>query len=310
MYLKAIVIEEFGGPDKLHEQSVPEPKIDANQILIKLYATSVNPVDTKIREGEMGAAAGEFPLILGGDVAGIVKEVGDNVSRFKPRDPVFARPRVFGTYAQYVAVDADVVVKKPENLSYEEAAAIPLAGLTAWQALVDHGKVKAGDKVLIHAGAGGVGTMAIQIAKHLGATVASTASAENEELLKSLGVDRFINYKQEDFSEVLSDYDMVLDTMGGEIQHKSFKVLKPGGHLVSILEKPDESLAKDLGIHTAHFMMEPKGEQLEKLAELIKKGELKPIIDSTYWLNEQGVRDAHIKSESHHAKGKIVIREK
>lgn len=308
--MKAIVIDEFGGPDKLQERNVPEPKIDANQILIKLYATSVNPVDTKIREGAMGAAAGPFPLVLGGDVAGIVKEVGDNVSRFKPRDAVFARPRVFGTYAQYVAVDADVVVKKPDNLSYEEAASIPLAGLTAWQALVDHGKVKGGDKVLIHAGAGGVGTLAIQIAKALGAEVASTASGKNAELLKSLGVDHVIDYTQEDFSEVLSDYDMVLDTMGGDIQHKSFKVLKPGGHLVSILEKPDENLAKDLGIHTAHFMMEPKGEQLEKLAELIKQGKLKPVIDSTYWLSEEGVRDAHTKSESHHAVGKIVIREK
>ncbi|GGO08031.1 NADP-dependent oxidoreductase [Saccharibacillus kuerlensis] len=308
--MKAIVIEEFGGTDKLLEQNVPEPKIDANQVLIKLYATSVNPVDTKIREGAMRDAARPFPLILGGDVAGIVKEVGDNVSRFKPRDPVFARPRVFGTYAQYVAVDADVVAKKPDNLSYEEAAAVPLAGQTAWQALVDHGKVKEGDKVLIHAGAGGVGSMAIQIAKYLGAEVASTASGKNEELLKTLGVDRFINYEEEDFSEVLSDYDMVLDTMGGDIQHKSFKVLKPGGHLVSVLEKPDEHLAKDLGIHTAHFMMEPKGDQLEKLAELANQGKLKPIIDSTYWLNEQGVRDAHKKSETHHAVGKIVIRAK
>ncbi|NGZ77030.1 NADP-dependent oxidoreductase [Saccharibacillus alkalitolerans] len=308
--MKAIVIEEFGGPDKLHEQSVPEPKIDANQVLIKLYATSVNPVDTKVREGAMGEAAGEFPLILGGDVAGIVKEVGDNVSRFKPRDPVFARPRTFGTYAQYVAVDADVVAKKPENLSYEEAAAVPLAGLTAWQALVDHGKVKAGDKVLIHAGSGGVGSLAIQIAKYLGAEVASTASGKNAELLNTLGVDRFIDYEKEDFSEVLSDYDMVLDTMGGDIQHKSFKVLKPGGCLVSLLEKPDEHLAKDLGVKATHFMMEPKGDQLEKLAELADQGKLKPIIDSTYWLNEQGVRDAHEKSESHHAVGKIVIREK
>ncbi|MDO3410439.1 NADP-dependent oxidoreductase [Saccharibacillus sp. CPCC 101409] len=308
--MKAIVIEEFGGPDKLHEQSVPEPKIDANQILIKLYATSVNPVDTKIREGAMGAAAGNFPLILGGDVAGIVKEVGDNVSRFKLRDPVFARPRKFGTYAQYVAVDADVAAIKPDNISYEEAAAVPLAGLTAWQALVDHGKVKAGDKVLIHAGAGGVGSMAIQIAKHLGAEVASTAGSENEQLVKSLGADTFIDYKKEDFSEILSDYDMVLDTMGGDVQHKSFQVLKPGGHLVSLLEKPDENLAKDLGVHTAHFMMEPKGDQLEKLADLIKHGKLKPVIDSTYWLNEQGVRDAHEKSESHHVKGKIVLREK
>ncbi len=185
---------------------------------------------------------------------------------------------------------------------------MPLAAMTAWQALVDHGKIKEGDKVLIHAGSGGVGTFAIQLAKHFGAEVASTASSRNKELLESLGADRFIDYKEEDFSKVLSDYDLVLDTMGGDIQRKSFEILKPGGRLVSLVEKPDEQLQEKHQITGVQFMMEPSGSQLEKLAELADQGKLRAVIDSTFWLNEEGIRQAHEKSETHHAAGKIVLR--
>lgn len=194
--MKAIVIEEFGGAEQLKEQEVAKPTCGVNQVLIQTHATSVNPVDFKIRQGYMKEVAENFPLILGGDVAGIVAEAGSNVTRFREGDRVFARPRQFGTYAEYVAVDADIIARIPENLSFEEAAAIPLAAMTAWQALVDHGRLGKGQKVLIHAGAGGVGTYAIQIAKSLGAEVASTASESNEALLRSLGVDHFINYKK------------------------------------------------------------------------------------------------------------------
>ncbi|MDQ0660991.1 NADP-dependent oxidoreductase [Paenibacillus sp. W2I17] len=305
--MKAIVIEEFGGAEQLKEQEVAKPACGVNQVLIQTYATSVNPVDFKIRQGDMKEAAENFPLILGGDVAGIVAEAGSNVTRFREGDRVFARPRQFGTYAEYVAVDADIIARIPELLSFEEAAAIPLAAMTAWQALVDHGRLGKGQKVLIHAGAGGVGTYAIQIAKSLGAEVASTASESNEALLRSLGVDHFINYKKEDFSENLSGYDVVLDTMGGDIQRDSFKVLKSGGHLVSLVEQPDEKLAKEAGVTANVFMMEPKGDQLDQLAELAAEGKLKSIIDGTYPLTQQGVREAHEKSETHHTRGKLVI---
>ena len=305
--MKAIVIEEFGGAEQLKEQEVAKPRCGVNQVLIRTHATSVNPVDFKIRQGDMKEAAENFPLILGGDVAGIVAEAGSNVTRFREGDRVFARPRQFGTYAEYVAVDADIIARIPEQLSFEEAAAIPLAAMTAWQALVDHGRLGKGQKLLIHAGAGGVGTYAIQIAKSLGAEVASTASESNEALLRSLGVDHFINYKKEDFSEILSGYDVVLDTMGGDIQRDSFKVLKSGGHLVSLVEQPDEKLAKEAGVTANVFMMEPKGDQLDQLAELASEGKLKSIIDGTYPLTQQGVREAHEKSETHHTRGKLVI---
>ncbi|MBY0217058.1 NADP-dependent oxidoreductase [Paenibacillus illinoisensis] len=306
--MKAIVIDTFGGAEQLKEQEVPKPTCGINQVIIQIHATSVNPVDFKVRQGHMEEAADSFPLILGGDAAGIVAEVGSNVTQFREGDRVFARPRSFGTYAEYVAVDADILSRIPDNLSFEEAAAIPLAGMTAWQALVDHAHLAKGQKVLIHAGAGGVGTYAIQIAKYIGAEVAATASESNEELLRSLGVDHFINYKKEDFSEILSGYDVVLDTMGGDIQRDSFKVLKPGGHLVSLVEQPDQSLAKEAGVTANVFMMEPKGDQLDQLAKLASEGKLKPVIDETYDLTEQGLREAHEKSETHHTRGKLVIR--
>lgn len=306
--MKAVVIEQFGGPEVLVGKEVPKPVIEPNQVLIRLRATSVNPVDFKIRQGAMGEAAGAFPLVLGGDAAGVVVEVGENVSRFKVDERVFTRPRKFGTYAEYVVADADVVSKMPKSLNFEEAAAVPLAGMTAWQSLVDHGKIKKGDKVLIHAGSGGVGIFAVQLAKHFGAEVASTASSRNRELLESLGVDHFIDYKEEDFSKILADYDLVLDTMGGEIQRKSFEILKPGGRLVSLVEKPDDQLLEKYQVTGIQFMMEPVGSQLEQLAELADQGKLRVVIDSTFWLNEEGLQQAHERSETHHAAGKIILR--
>ena len=308
--MKAIVIENYGDKDELVEKEVAAPVINEDQVLVELKATSINPIDWKLREGYLkDNLQFEFPIILGWDAAGIVKETGKNVKNFKEGDRVFARPATTrnGTYAQYAAVDEHLLAHLPENIPFEEAAAVPLAGLTAWQCLVDFGEIKQGDKVLIHAGSGGVGHYAIQIAKALGAYVATTASGKNQDWVEDLGPDRFINYKEEDFSEVLSDFDIVLDTLGGEIQEKSFQVLKEGGRLASIVQPPDEKTAEKFGVKAGFVWLEPSGEKLAKLAELMVKGQLTSVIGHRFPLSEAGLKDAHEVSESHHAKGKIVI---
>lgn len=309
--MKAIVIENYGHADELHEQDVPKPTINDNQILIQQYATSINPIDWKLREGYLKDGFNfEFPIILGWDSAGVVAEVGKNVSQFKVGDRVFSRPATTaqGTYAEFVAVEESRVAKIPENVSFEEAASVPLAGLTAWQCLVDFSAIKKGDKVLIHAGSGGVGSFAIQFAKHFGAYVATTASGKNESLVKELGADRFINYKEENFNEVLEDYDIVVDTLGGDILEQSFEVLKEGGKLVSIAGNPDEEKAKEKGIKAGFLWLEENGKQLSEVADLLENGKVKSVIGHTFPLTEQGLREAHQLSETHHARGKIVIK--
>ncbi len=311
--MKAIVIDKYGDKDVLQEREIEKPVIEDNQVLVESYATSINPIDWKVRAGYLKEMLEfEFPIILGWDTAGVIVEKGKGVSGFEIGDRVFARPATTrqGTYAEYVAVDETLLARIPETMSYEEAAAIPLAGLTAWQCLVDFGEIKEGDKVLIHAGSGGVGNFAIQIAKSFGAYVATTASGKNEDFVKSLGADQFINYKEEEFSEVLQDFDLVLDTMGGEVQSNSYKVLKKSGKLVSIAQPPNEEEAEKYGVKAEFLWLDPKGEQLEKLADLYDSGQLKPVIGETYDLSEKGLRDAHALSETHHAKGKIVIRVK
>jgi len=309
--VKAIVINQYGSKDVLEEKEVEKPAIGDDQVLVENHATSINPIDWKLREGYLKQMLDfEFPIILGWDVAGTISEIGQNVSGYSVGDRVFARPETTnqGTYAEYVPVDAHLLAPMPDSMTYEEAAAIPLAGLTAWQCLVDFGEIKKGDNVLIHAGAGGVGSYAIQIAKSFGAHVATTASGKNEQFVRSLGADEFINYREQDFSELLSDYDLVVDTMGGKVQEDSFKVLKKGGKLVSIADQPSEGYATDFT--TKFLWLEPNGEQLKKLADLFEKGELKPVIGETFDLSEQGLKDAHALSETHHAKGKIIIKVK
>lgn len=309
--MKAIVIENYGEIQELHEKEMPKPVPAENQVLIEMHATSINPIDWKIRRGYLKEMIPfEFPIILGWDAAGIVTEIGSSVTSFKKGDRVFARPDTTprGTYAEYIVTEEDLVVKMPDNINFEEAASIPLTGLTAWQCLVDFSEIKSGDKVLIHAGAGGVGSLAIQIAKNFGAYVASTASEKNQSFLESLGVDEFIDYKKTDFETVLSDYDIVLDTMGEDIQEKSFNVLKQGGKLVSIVSEPDKKRAESLGIKADFLMLEPDGKELQKIAELLENHRLKPIVGSVYPFSEKGLQDAHTLSESHHAKGKIVIK--
>ncbi|WP_277631257.1 NADP-dependent oxidoreductase [Atopococcus tabaci] len=303
--MKTILIEEFGAVDQLKEKDMPMPTFKENQVLIEVYAFSINPVDWKRREGKVG---GKLPMVLGGDVAGIVKEIGSEVKDLKPGDRVFANAT--RTYAEYTRARAEVTAKIPDNMSFEEAAAVPLVGQTAWEAVVEQGKIKDGDRVLIHAGAGGVGSTAIQIAKHFNAYIATTASKENAEFVKSIGASEHIDYKNEDFEEKLKDFDLVIDPIGGKTQEKSYSVLKPGGRLVSLVQEPDEEKLKEHGIEGVYFSMKPTGERLKKLAELMETNELIPIVSQTYPFTEEGVREAHKQSQSGHTRGKLVVKVK
>ncbi len=311
--MKAIVIDNYGGKEQLKEREVEKPTINENQVLVEIHATSINPIDWKLREGYLKEMLPwEFPIILGWDAAGVIVEVGENVKNFSVGDRVFTRPATTrqGTYAEFVPVEENLLAHMPESMSYEEGAAIPLTGLTAYQCLVDFADLKKGDKVLIHAGAGGVGSMAIQIANSIGAYVATTASDKNDELVKSLGANQVINYREEEFSELLEDFDAVLDTMGGEVLDKSFKVLKKGGKLISIAGQPSAEKAEEHEVTASDYWLEPNGEQLQQLANLYVSGEFKPSIGHVFDFTEQGLKDAHELSESHHARGKIVIKVK
>lgn len=310
--MKAIVIEQYGGADELIEKELPKPKAQDKQVLIEIHATSVNPIDWKVREGYMKENMSfEFPLILGWDAAGVIADVGKDVKNFKIGDEVFARPAMEnGTYAEYVAVDEDLVALKPATISFEEAASVPLAGLTAWQCLVDFGQVKSGDKVLIHAGSGGVGSLGIQIAKSFGAYVLSTASGKNGAFLKDLGVDEFIDYETTDFTNVVKDVDLVVDTMGGDILEKSLSVVKKGGRLVSIAGQPNIQKAQANQVTAESLWLNPNGKQLAELGELMEQREVKTRIGHTFPLSAKGLREAHELSATHHAKGKIVIKVK
>ncbi|WP_312499429.1 NADP-dependent oxidoreductase [Enterococcus sp.] len=310
MNTRAIVINAYGGKEELEEAKVELPALEPDQILVKTAATSINPIDWKLREGYLKQMfPWQFPIILGWDIAGEVVEVGADVSDFNIGDAIYARPETtpFGTYADYAIVDATLAALKPSNQTFAEAAAVPLAGLTAYQALFDHGDLKAGQKVLIHAGAGGVGTYAIQLAKAAGAYVITTASPRNHELLRTLGADEVIDYHTTDFETTLSDIDLVFDTMGGDVQRKSYTVLKPNGRLVTILSVEDEAAGKEKNITAKAIWLRTNGEQLKELAALIEDGKVKSVIGATFPLTVQGIYDAHALSETHHAVGKIVI---
>lgn len=309
--MKAIVIENYGGKEELKETKVGNPKASKEQVVVEVKATSINPIDWKLREGYLQQMMNfEFPIILGWDVAGVVSEIGEGVTDWKVGDKVFARPETtrFGTYAEYTIVDQTLLAKIPEKISFEEAAAVPLAGLTAWQGLFNHGKLKKGETVLIHAGAGGVGTYAIQLAKSIGARVVTTASEKNHDLLIELGADQVIDYKTENFAEILDGVDLVLDTMGGEVQKESFKVLKPKtGRMISIVGLADEEVRNQYDVEFENIWLKTNGEELKKIADLMAEGKVKSIIGATFPLTEKGIYDAHELSETHHALGKIVI---
>ncbi|WP_405169731.1 NADP-dependent oxidoreductase [Paenibacillus sp. FSL H8-0280] len=309
--MKAVVINQYGSKEELVEQEVNKPKAEANQVVVKLEATSINPIDWKLREGYLKEMYDwEFPIILGWDVAGVITEIGSNVSKWKVGDRVFSRPDTtpFGSYAEYTAVDEHLLAKLPDSISYEEAAAVPLAGLTAWQVLFTHGDLKEGETVLIHAGAGGVGMYAIQLAKHAGAHVITTASEKNHELLHSLGADQVIDYKKENFEEILKDIDLVFDTMGGEVAENSYKVIKPNtGRLITIVGEPNHDTAKSHNVLAKGIWLQPDGDQLQRMADLMEEKKIKSIVGATFPFSRQGIYDAHALSETHHAVGKIVI---
>jgi len=251
-----------------------------------------------------------FPLILGWEAAGIVRRVGEAVTLFKPGDPIFVlneftRP---GCYAEFVTVDERNAAIKPGNINFVEAASLPLVGLTAWQALVDAANISEGKRVLIHAGAGGVGSFAIQLAKARGAWVATTCSAANIAFVKELGADEVIDYTKEDFTALLKEMDIVLDTMAGKVYRDSFKVMRRGGVIVSLLEEPDQELTAAYGVRAEHVLVKPNSRQLAEIGRLIESGSIQPVVKQVFPLEE--VREAHNRSQSGHMVGKIVLKMK
>ncbi len=312
--MKAIRIHNYGGPEVLQYEDAPRPKPQADEVLIRVHAAGVNPIDWKVREGDMKDFwPHKFPLILGWDVSGTVEEVGPGAAaagRFKIGDEVYSVPDPTrnGAYADYIVVRESELALKPKSLHHIRAAAVPLAALTAWQSLFDTAQLQPGQRVLIHAGSGGVGHLAVQLAKWKGAYVFATASTKNQDLLRKLGVDEPIDYTQQRFENVARNIDIVLDTIGGETQERSWSVLKKGGVLVSLVQPPSEEKAKALGVRAAFVAGHPSGAQLAEIAKIIDAGKLAPVIDRILPLSE--VRRAHELSQSGHTRGKIVLRVK
>ncbi|MGP3963481.1 NADP-dependent oxidoreductase [Nonomuraea sp. 3N208] len=329
--MKGFIVERYH-KDGLRAAEVPEPELGDGDVLVRVRAAGVNPLDSKIRDGEFKLILRyRPPFVLGHDVAGVVTRVGSAVRRFKAGDEVYARPGKdrIGTFAELVAIDQDDIALKPTSLSMLEAAAVPLVGLTAWQALVERANVRAGQKVLIHAGSGGVGTMAIQLAKYLGATVATTTSTANVDWVKSLGADVVVDYKQQDFATVLSGYDVVLDSLGGETLEKSLTVVKPGGLVIGISGPPDPDFAKEIGapsflrmamtllsrrirrqakrrgVRYSFLFMRASGTQLRELTTLIDAGHLRPIVDRMFPFDATLEAVAYV--DQGRAKGKVVV---
>ena len=331
--MKAFVLEGYGKKRALRLTDVPDPELRDDEVLVQVHAAGVNLLDAKIRNGEFKLILPyRLPLILGHDVAGVVVKVGSGVRLFKPGDEVYARPDDFriGTFAEFVPVKEASLALKPKGLTMEEAASIPLVGLTAWQALVEKAELKQGQKVFIQAGSGGVGSFAIQLAKHLGASVATTTSAANGALVKSLGANVVIDYKTQDFEDVLRDYDVVLNSQDGKTLEKSVRVLKGGGKLISISGPPDPEFGKEIaapgfvklvmrllssgvrrkaqgrGIGYSFLFMKANGAQLREITRLIEAGAIRPVIDKIFPFESTNEALAYV--EAGRAKGKVVVK--
>lgn len=304
--MKAVRIHRFGGPEVLRYEDVARPQPKPEDVLIRVHAAGVNPVDWKIREGYMKDRP--LPLIPGWDVSGVVETVGADVAGWKKGDAVFSRPDISrdGAYAEYIAVRASELALKPKTIDHVQAAAIPLAALTAWQSLFDAGGLSAGQKVLIHAAAGGVGSLAVQLAKWKGAHVIGTASARNQEFLRKLGADETIDYQKTRFEDAVHDADMVFDTIGGDTQKRSWQVLKKGGILVSIVSRPSESEAAAHGVRHGYVFVQPNAQQLAEIARLVDTGKVRPIVETVLPLAE--ARRAQELSQAGHVRGKIVLK--
>ncbi|MGW5848963.1 NADP-dependent oxidoreductase [Streptomyces sp. NPDC055254] len=331
--MKAFMIERYGDQNGGRIAEMPDPQVGTEDVLVRVHAASVNPLDFKIRHGDFKAILPyRLPLALGNDLAGVVVEVGADVTRFAVGDEVYARPDKdrIGTFTELIAVHQNDLAPKPVTLTMEEAASLPLVALTSWQALVERAQVQPGQKVLIHAGSGGVGTIALQLARHLGAHVATTASAASAGLVKELGADVVVDYRTQDFEEVLDGYDVVLDTLGGETLEKSLRVLKPGGKVISIAGPPDANFARELGAnlvlqqamnamswktrrHAKHqgvtysfLFMKAAGDQLRELTRLVDAGEIRPVVDRVFSFDQ--TREAMEYAEKGRAKaGKVVV---
>lgn len=333
--MKAFTINKYSKNEGLQLAEVPEPEVKDNDVLVEVHAAGVNLLDSKIKTGEFKLILPyKLPLILGHDVAGVITKVGKNVKKFKVGDEVYARPadHRIGTFAEFISIDERDVALKPGNISMEEAASVPLVALTAWQVLVEKAQVKKGQKVFIQAGSGGVGTIAIQLAKHLGATVATTASAKSFDLLNELGADLIIDYKNSDFENRLSDYDVVLNSQDKKTLEKSLKTLKSGGKLISISGPPTPDFAKEIkapwfvkiilsllssgirkkaknkNVDYSFLFMKANGQQLSEITSLIEAKIIKPVVDKIFSFEKTNEALSYV--ESGRAKGKVVIKVK
>jgi alcohol dehydrogenase len=331
--MKAFVVERYGNNDGVRLVEMPEPVPGAGEVLVRIHAASINPIDFKTREGKVKAILPyRLPFRFGSDLAGVVERTGPGVKGFKVGDEVYGRASKMriGSFAEAIAISEDDIAPKPASLDMIAAASIPLAGLTAWQSFVERAKLRAGQKVLIHAGSGGVGTLAIQIASHLGALVATTTSTPNVEWVKALGADFVVDYRRQDFTELIRDYDVVLDTLGGETLQRSVGVLRPGGKIISISGPPDPAFAKEFGagfllsfamrlmsmrirrlarsrgVEYQFFFMRPSGTQLRELGALIDAGKLRPVVDRSFPFEQ--LKDALSYVETGRAKGKVVLK--
>jgi len=305
--MKAEMIYRYGGPEELQYGDMPMPTLNKDDVLIKVVATSVNPVDYKVREGHDKWGHRNFPVILGWDVSGVIEQVGRDVKDFHVGDEVYARPDVRrnGTYAEYVAVRASEIALKPRKLDHLQSAVIPLAGLTAYQGIFTHGKLQEGQRVLINGASGGVGSFAVQFAKWKGAYVIGTASGANANFVKELGADEFIDYQTEDVVAKLDNLDLVFDLIGGDQQRQLINVLKPNGILVSTVGITNEASARAAGIKTVAYMAQSVPEDLKMLAKLADEGTIRPVISNVFSLND--VPKAQQLIESGHVRGKIGI---
>ncbi len=307
--MKAAFIEQYGDAGTLMVGELKAPKISPSQVLINVIAAGVNPVDFHVRNGMLSeSGTHDLPLILGWDASGIIQEVGAEVDHLKVGDEVFVHSPIGkqGAYAEYLAVDAQLVSAKPKSLNFVESAAVPLAALTAWQGLLEHGQLKKGQRVLIHNAAGGVGSFAVQIAKTLGAYVIGTASGVKEDYVRNLGSDEFIDYQKIEFEEAVEPVDLVFAAVGGNnILPRSLHVIKPGGHLISCFDEMPESTASQQGITYKRMWVQPSQSDLNKIAHLIDTNAIQVPIDSVYPLEH--VQQAHQRSESARAVGKIVL---
>ena len=306
--MKAARAHEYGAPEVLKIEDAPRPEPKEDEILVRVHAAGVNPVDAKVRAGMFKQPGASMPLIPGYDISGVVEKTGAKATKFKAGDEVYAYLSLErgGAYAQCAIAKESELAAKPKTLTHEQAAAVPLAALTAWQALFEKAKLTEGQTVLIHGGSGGVGSFAVQMAKARGAKVIATASAANQDFLKELGADQGIDYRAQKFEEVAKDVDVVLDTVAGETLRRSYDVVKKGGFIVSVLEPPAKAELEKRGIRGTVFLVQPNAQQLAEIAQMIDAKAVKPFVSQTFPLAD--VQKAHAAIETGHTRGKIVLR--